>query len=446
MKIKLFLLVVVAASILACEHMVDPNTSGLDYNLRALISEASETGDVDHFILPENGDYDAIPQDPRNNITGVKRALGEFLFHETGIALTAEKPEGLETYSCASCHIAEAGFRPGAFQGIADGGEGFGVNGEHRSLSPFYDQTEIDAQGIRPISVLNVAYVPNTFWNGQFGAGAANIGTEDVWDDEENTKVNHLGYTGIESQNIEGLDLHRMLVTEEIAEDLGYKPLFDQAFPEFSSEERYSNLTASLAISAYLRTLLANRAPFQDWLKGNLNAMTVQEKNGASLFFGKAGCVRCHSNPALGSLTFHALGVNDLFMRGALNTSPTDKKNLGRGGFTKRPEDLYKFKVPQLYNLLGTPFYFHGSSKESIKDVVKYFNDAIPENESVPNQQISEYFTPLLLDDEEVDAITAFLSNGLRDPYLERYVPPEIKSGNCFPNNDPVSNQETGCN
>ena len=98
------------------------------------------------------------------------------------------------------------------------------------------------------------------------------------------------------------------------------------------------------------------------------------------LFFGKANCSNCHSEPNLGSPRFFALGVNDMHMIPSFNRNPADKKNLGRGGFTLNEEDMFKFKVPQLYNLKGTPFYFHGSSKRSIKQVVEYFNLAIPEN------------------------------------------------------------------
>ena len=428
----------------ACMHQTDLK-SDADIALLEQIDRVSPTGDYHHYVLPNEDDYANIPQDPKNAVTGAKKALGQYLFHETGIALLPNKPEGMLTYSCASCHIASAGFKPGRFQGIADGGVGFGYLGDTRELSPYYDETEIDAQGIRPLSVLNVAYVTNTTWSGQFGSFAINEGTEDVWDNFEETKVNHLGLSGIEAQNIEGLDLHRMLVNRDIVENLGYKSLFDLAFPEYDEDERYSNLTASFAISAYIRTLITNKAPFQEYLKGDYQALTAEEVNGAMLFFGDAGCYRCHSNPALGSSTFHAIGVNDLHALGALNTSADDKKNLGRGGFTGKEEDLYKFKVPQLYNLEGTPHYFHGSSKKSIKDVVEYFNNAIPENEIVPESQISDFFTPLYLSEQEVEDLTAFLTHALNDPFVERYQPPYLLSENCFPNNDEQSNIDTNC-
>ncbi|MCB0587978.1 MAG: hypothetical protein KDD06_21985, partial [Phaeodactylibacter sp.] len=104
-------------------------------------------------------------------------------------------------------------------------------------------------------------------------------------------------------------------------------------------------LTASFALSAYLRTLLANEAPFQRWLKGEQNVMSEPEKRGAMLFFSKAGCYRCHKGGSLNSVEFHALGVHDLYETGGFNTGPDDIRNFGRGGFTQRQEDMFKFKV-----------------------------------------------------------------------------------------------------
>ena len=330
-------------------------------------------------------------------------------------------------------------------QGIADGGIGFGQNGEFREVNPEYNENEIDAQGARPLSLLNVAFVTNTFWNGQFGAGEINEGTEDRWNDEDRTSINELGMSGIECQNVEGLDVHRMNMTRELADELGYTVLFDLAFPDVKSSERYTLYTASLAISAYIRTLLPNKAPFQEWLKGDYLALTDAEKRGAILFFGNARCYTCHSGPGFNAMEFYALGVNDMYQTGGLNTSKEDKRNLGRGGFTGRAEDLYKFKVPQLYNLGDAPFFFHGSSKETLGEVIDYFDNAVPENPNVPVGQISSKFRPIGLSAQDKQDLLAFLQNALRDPYLNRYVPPYVQSGNCFPNNDPLSVEQMGC-
>ncbi len=440
-----FLFFILMSLIWACESEHAVETS-VDTDLIRAIRNASNDGTLEHFVLPSAEDFHAIPQESRNPLNAAKVRLGNMLFFETGIGRDARYESGTQTYSCGSCHLPSAGFKPGSMQGIADGGVGIGINGEGRLQNPEYHESELDVQGIRPLSVLNVAFVPNTLWNGQFGGTHENEELEHVFGQTiPETELNHMGMMGLETQNIEGLRLHRMIINEDVVSELGYKELFDEAFPDFEANERYSDVTGSFAISAYLRTLVADKAPFQEWLKGDYSAMSESEKRGALVFFEQGNCAACHSEKNLGSNRFFALGVNDMDMQPSYNRNPNDKKNFGRGGFTGNAEDFYKFKVPQLYNVGDNPFFFHGSSKQSLEDVIDYFNDALPENPRVPERQIASQFKPLQLSDRQKADLKAFLDNGLRDPNLDRYLPTEILSGNCFPNNDFRSRQEIGC-
>ncbi|HFC00178.1 MAG TPA: hypothetical protein ENJ53_05180, partial [Phaeodactylibacter sp.] len=335
----------------ACRNDKVQLATQMDNQLETAIKKFSATGNLDHFILPQSNDYDAIPSSPDNPTTPVKVALGKFLFFETGLGLSPMQEIGKGTYSCASCHIPSAGFRPGRKQGIAEGGMGFGINGEGRFANELYATEQLDVQGTRPLSLLNAAYVTTASWSGEFGGGLVNEGTEDVWRTETRTILNELGYGGLETQNIASLDLHRMVINKEVMTELGYAPYFESAFSDFPEEERYSPKAAAFAMAAYFRTILANKAPFQEYLKGDKEALTEQEKRGAMLFFGKAKCAVCHTGPSLNAMNFYAIGVKDLYENdNVFNTSADDERNLGRGGFTEKEEDLYKFKVPQLYN------------------------------------------------------------------------------------------------
>ena len=430
----------------ACTKDRMPTLVELDNQLENSIQGKSPNGTLDFYVLPNENDLHLIPQDPKNPLTPQKVELGKLMFHDTGLGQDPMKEAGRGTYSCASCHVSEAGFRPGNFQGIADGGVNFGIGGEDRVKNTLYSDDELDVQSARPLSMVNVAYVSNTFWNGQFGGGNVNEGTEDVWDLRDDTELNHLGFEGIETQNMDGLIAHRITINKELLDEYGYTFLFDQVFADVPVEERYTIATASLAFSAYIRTILANRAPFQDWLKGDREALGYEEKKGAILFFEKAQCIQCHYNQNLGSSEFHALGVTDMDQIPSYNTSPDDRRNLGRGGFTLQPEDNYRFKVPGIYNLQGANFYFHGASKTSIRDLVEYKNAAQSENSRVPQDLISSKFKPIGLTEEEKNHLIAFLENGLQDPDLKRYVPTSVLSGNCFPNADEASQLDLGCN
>ena len=175
--------------------------------------------------------------------------------------------------------------------------------------------------------------------------------------------------------------------------------------------------------------------------------MTLQQKRGAELFFGKAACINCHNSPSFNNQRFAAVGVKNLFQSGheVFRTDVNDARNKGRGGFTLRDEDLYKFKVPQLYNLKGIGFYFHGGSKNSLREVIEYFNEAKGENPDVPTERLDPQFKPLNLTSTEIDDLLEFLENGLYDDNLVRYKPYFTQSGFCFPNNDPQSKKDMGC-
>lgn len=418
----------------------------LDQQLEDKLAQA-DPGGKNAFRMPKSNDFAAIPQDPRNPITAAKVTLGRLLFHETGLAIDPLQPEGEGTYSCASCHFAEGGFQANRFQGIGEGGSGFGLRGEGRQPSGFYAVGDLDVQPVRTPSAMNGAYQEVTLWNGQFGATGPNAGTEEQWKEGTPVADNHLGYQGLETQAIAGLNVHRLRIDLSFLREHDYDELFDAAFPELPAFRRYNRETAGLAIAAYERTLLANRSPFQRWLGGDRFAMTKEEKRGAILFFGEAGCVSCHSGPALNSMSFHALGMDDLDQcpEQIFQAGPASAANLGRGSFTGREEDKFRFKTPQLYNLTDSPFLGHGSSFRSVEEVVRYKNEAIAQNERVPADRLSDEFRPLNLTEQEITDLVWFLELSLYDPELERYTPPALPSGFCFPNNDMRTRTDRGC-
>ena len=446
MKTSNLLIALLAFTIFSCNSDDDYSpVSTLDIELESALIDASDNIGTSFYTLPNSDDFSSIPQDPNNLLTEEKVKLGKLLFHETGLATEAMMTEGLGTYSCASCHHAAAGFQAGKRQGIGDGGIGFGFSGEGRIMNPLYTEDIVDFQPIKTPTALNTAYQKLMLWNGQFGATDQNIGTETQWTPGTPKETNNLGFEGVETQAIAGLTVHRMGVNEDIVTDLGYKDMFDEVFGDIPVEERYTIKNAGLAIAAYERTLLANEAPFQLWLKGDRNAMTENVKKGALLFFGKAQCFSCHNGPSLGSMEFSAIGINDLAGADIMG-SVDDATKKGRGGFTLNPEDDYKFKVPQLYSIVYNGSYGHGASFNSIADIITYKNGGIKENENVPNEAIDLRFVPLDLTEEELSQLTQFIEVGLNDNNLSRYAPDSIMSGNCFPNNDEISSEDLGCN
>lgn len=445
---KLLLLLIIFLFLQSCteDEPVVTEDELLDIKMEVNMKRSANVESIDFFKMPLSDDLAAIPQDPLNPLSHYKVALGQLLYHETGLALNPTKAMSVETYSCASCHFASAGFQSGLPQGIGEGGSGFGINGEGRTPNPSYMLNELDVQPIRTPTAMNGAYQKNMLWNGQFGATGLNIGTHAQWTAGTPIETNLMGYEGLEIQAIAGLEVHRMQVDTSLIRNEDYKEMFDQAFPGFSENERYTEETAGLAIAAFERTLLANESPFQRWVSGEKTALTREQKEGAIVFFGKGGCGECHTGPALNRMDFYAYGMNDLSGSGTFNVNPNDAAHKGRGGFTKNPNDNYKFKIPQLYNMKDSPHYGHGSSFGSIREVVVYKNNGVKENNTVPDFQLATQFQPLGLTDAEIDVLVEFLENGLYDPNLMRYQPNQVLSGGCIPVNDSQGKTDLDCN
>lgn len=429
---------------------VDPAVEARD-NLLTLLDSTSPTGSYEAYILPASDDFDNIPQDPSNEITAEKVALGKLIYHETGITEgDIESSEG--TFSCASCHNAQNGFKSGIRQGIGEGGIGF----DHRFADPEAGD-HVDVQPVTSPTTLNVAYQEVMLWNGQFGnqiGGVVNVGIDPDRHFTEGTpkEANLRNLSGLETQAVAGLAVHRMGASENsiLRTNETYRQMFEEAFGVAEPEDMLE--ATALSIAAYERTILANQAPFQDYLRGDETAMTETQVAGAEVFFGKGNCHTCHNGAALSSPKgamaddiFMTVGFHDLDIWEDVIGDVNEATREGRGGFTGDTLDKFKFKVPPLYNLIDTEVFGHGASFTTVEDVIRYKVEAIPQHPQVEIGDLDYRFTPLDLTEDEIANLVEFLEVGLRDDNLMRYVPESLPSGNCPINNDEVSRQELGC-
>ena len=445
---RIFIPLLILTVLVSCqqdnEYIELVKLTEIDQQLDHLLIQASNGAGKSFFILPNSDDLNTIPQDPLNRLTPEKIALGKLLLHDPATGGNAKNKDNQRNYSCVSCHSAASGFSSGMIQGIGEGGMGFGVFGEGRVVNPAMNLDSIDVQPLRSPTLLNLAYQDVMLWDGKFGATGTNRGTEAQW---QNIPDNKKGFEGIEVQAMVGQDVHRLKIDSAFAKAYGYEALFDAAFPEVSITQRYTRQTAALAIAAFERTLLANRAPWQEYLKGNTEALSLAQKRGAVVFFDQGRCYECHSGPALKDKDFYAFAMADFKSTEVIVQKNMDMHttSLGRGGFTKNPEDNYKFKTPTLYNLVDNGIYGHGGSFNSLRDVIAYKNAGVAQKSDVPRDQLAPQFGNLNLSEHQIDDLTAFIAQGLRDPDLRRYVPQAVNSGMCFPNNDAMSRKDQGC-
>ncbi len=135
-----------------------------------------------------------------------------------------------------------------------------------------------------------------------------------------------------------------------------YKEKFDAIYPNGITKDNIID-----AIVEFEKTLITPDTPFDNYLKGDKNTISQEQKEGYTLFKEK-GCIACHHGKNIGGNMYNKFGL--------LISIKDD--HLGRFNVTKNENDKQVFKVPSLRNIAKTAPYFHNGSAENLKKAV-YF-------------------------------------------------------------------------
>ncbi len=158
-------------------------------------------------------------------------------------------------------------------------------------------------------------------------------------------------------------------VAETKLRALGYEKLFGAAFPNEANPVTAENW--GTAIGAYERTLLTP-APFDKYLKGDKNAISKDAKLGLEKFINM-GCAGCHNGSTVGGQSYQKFGILEDYWLATGSKEMEQLKGRDKGKYhdTKKDEDIYIFKVPQLRNVAVTAPYFHDGSVAKLEDAVR---------------------------------------------------------------------------
>ena len=167
-----------------------------------------------------------------------------------------------------------------------------------------------------------------------------------------------------------------------------YVELFEAAFPDDPDPVNFN--TMADAIEVYEATLITPNAPFDEYLKGDLEALSAMAREGLQTFMDK-GCTSCHGGVNLGGTGYFPFG---LVQRPGADVLPPEDK--GRYAVTRTATDEYVFKSPSLRNVELTPPYFHSGKVWDLRETVRIMGAA----------QLGADLTP-----EQTDAIVAFLES-----------------------------------
>ena len=99
-------------------------------------------------------------------------------------------------------------------------------------------------------------------------------------------------------------------VARRVAANPRYVELFQDAFPQVEGPGNITMAQVATAIGDFvISEWRSDDAPFDDHLRGDVNALTAQQKRGLAVFYGPGRCGTCHTGPLLTDQKFHALAL-----------------------------------------------------------------------------------------------------------------------------------------
>ncbi|MEP5762110.1 MAG: cytochrome c peroxidase [Litoreibacter sp.] len=123
--------------------------------------------------------------------------------------------------------------------------------------------------------------------------------------------------------------------------------------------------------------------------------MSLAQKRGAALFYGEAGCSRCHSGPFQTDHKFHAIGL-PAFGPGRTRRFDPIPRDTGRLAESDGLADAYAFRTPSLRNVALTPPYGHNGAYPTLEGIIRHhldplssFNNWNPELAALPSANIA---------------------------------------------------------
>ena len=154
----------------------------------------------------------------------------------------------------------------------------------------------------------------------------------------------------------------------------GYVQKFAAAYPGIP-QDRLGFEHAANAIAAFEReTFTKTNSAFDRYLARDDAALSVEAKQGALLFFGRARCSSCHNGPMLGGQSFASVAVPQIGP-GTGKAAPLD---IGRGdadvgGIPQTPR--FFFRIPPLRNVELTAPYMHNGAYATLETVVRHYSN-----------------------------------------------------------------------
>lgn len=340
-------------------------------------------------------DLSALPQNvefPANNPYSLaKQELGRLLFWDPVLS-------GEMEVSCATCHHPNFAFADG--RELSSGVEGLGLGPDRLGGA---------------LVMRNSPSILNTAFNGIDRSGI--VDPEDApmfWDNRASGLEEQALMPILSAEEMRGEEIAEDEIVEIVIERLNAIPTYRTLFADAFGDENVSEERIVQSLATFQRSLIANNSPFDEYMRGNTNAMSNQEIEGMETFI-EVGCVNCHNGPMFSDFELHTLSVPN---------HPLVDDDGANGDFD--------FRTPSLRNLDFTAPYMHNGIFEDLRDVLEFYNDISrgngdSQNPNVNDNQIDEDARDLDIDNGDINDIIMFL-NALNDEDFDNSIPNSVPS------------------
>jgi cytochrome c peroxidase len=368
--------------------------------------------------------------------------------------------------TCAGCHSPTNGF--GDTQPIAIGVDNNRVVGPGRTGPRNQRRTPM---------AINTAFYPTLMWNSRFNAPSGDPFDNSggfVFPAPEGTTLSYLPQLLVAqafippTERVEAAGFHfpgnnddiRAEVIRRLNATPEYRRRFARSFRHVRAGAPIAYDDFARAIAEFEFTQVYANAPIDRYARGDARALTASQKRGATLFFGRAGCVDCHavagqSNEMFSDFRQHVAGIPQIApsFSNMIFDGPGANEDFGLEQVTGNAADRYAFRTSPLRNVALQPAFMHDGAFTRLEDAIRYHLDATRGAASYttahmpadlrgptgPIEPVLERLDPLLrrpvtLTDAELDALVDFVGDGLLDPdarpqRLRRLIPERLPSG-----------------
>lgn len=374
--------------------------------------------------------------------------IGQLLFYDPILS-------GNRNISCATCHHPDFAGADGVALGIGEGGVGLG----QQRIAP--EVTRIEKRVPRNAPALfNLGHtsIEMLFHDGRlsvsdiYGNGFNSPAEEWLPDGLDNIiaaqalfpLTSEVEMAGSPEENeVAGASYDRIdnvwpILAKRVRIIPEYGDAFVAAFNHIDTAEQVTIVEIANALAAFITTEWRSAdAPYDAYLAGTTDALSVQQQRGLDLFYGDAGCAGCHNGPLFTDHEFHALALPQ-FGPGRTRRFDPYARDLGRMGESDRLEDAYRFRTAPLRNVALTAPYGHNGAYRTLEGIVRHHLDPqaefdrwtrddvalpdVPWLASVDFMSLSDQrersrlrsaidITPISLNDGEVADIVSFLNS-----------------------------------